>query len=66
MSHTLCLISLPEAGIIVGIAVILFGCKAVTQKSFYLQRTEDCMDTDHYCSQLDWSVMVLLHLLYEE
>ena len=34
MSHTLCLISLPEAGIIVGIAVILFGCKAVTQNPF--------------------------------
>ena len=34
MSHTLCLISLPEAGIIVGIAVILLGCKAVTQNPF--------------------------------
>lgn len=32
--HTLCLISLPEIGVIAGIAVVLFGCKAVTQNPF--------------------------------
>lgn len=34
MSHTLCLIGLPEFGIIVSVAVILFGCKAVSQNPF--------------------------------
>lgn len=34
MSHPLCLISLPEIGVIIGIAVILFGCKAVSQNPF--------------------------------
>lgn len=32
--HTICMISLPEMGYVVGIAVILFGCKAVTQNPF--------------------------------
>ena len=31
----ICWISLPEIGYIVGIAVILFGCKAVSQKPFH-------------------------------
>ena len=30
----ICWISLPEIGYIVGIAVILFGCKAVSQNPF--------------------------------
>lgn len=34
MPHTLCLISLPEIGMIVGVAVILFGCRAVMQNPF--------------------------------
>ena len=34
MSHILCLISLPEAGVIVGLAVILLGRKSVTQNPF--------------------------------
>lgn len=34
MPHTLCFISLPEIGIIIGIAVILFGCTAVKQNPF--------------------------------
>lgn len=32
--QTLCLIGLPEAGFIIGVAVILFGCKAVSQNPF--------------------------------
>ena len=34
MPHTLCMISLPEIGWIATIAVVLFGCKAVTQNPF--------------------------------
>lgn len=34
MPHTLCWISFPEIGVIVGIAVILFGCTAVYQNPF--------------------------------
>ncbi|MCC8142775.1 MAG: hypothetical protein LUD02_11820 [Tannerellaceae bacterium] len=34
MIETLCYISLPKIGYIVGIAVILFGTKAVTQNPF--------------------------------
>lgn len=34
MPHTLCMISLPEMGYIAGIAVILFGFKAVSQNPF--------------------------------
>jgi hypothetical protein len=34
MSHTLCLISLPEIGVILSIAIVLFGCKAVSQNPF--------------------------------
>lgn len=29
-----CLIGLPEFGLIIGIAVILFGCKAISQNPF--------------------------------
>lgn len=32
--QTLCMISLPEIGYILGIAVILFGCTAVMQNPF--------------------------------
>lgn len=32
--HTLCMISLPEIGVIAGIAVVLFGLKAVSQNPF--------------------------------
>lgn len=31
---TLCMISLPEIGYIIGVAVILFGCTAVFQNPF--------------------------------
>ncbi|RHJ82710.1 hypothetical protein [Parabacteroides sp. AM08-6] len=34
LPHTLCWISLPEIGVIAGVAVILFGCKAVSQNPF--------------------------------
>ncbi|MCS2891086.1 hypothetical protein [Parabacteroides faecis] len=50
MSHTLCLISLPEIGFIVGIAVILFGCKAVMQNPFISRGAENRMDTDYCCT----------------
>lgn len=34
MPQTICLIGLPEFGFIIGIAVILFGLKAVSQNPF--------------------------------
>lgn len=34
MPAIVCLIGLPEMGYIVGIAIILFGCKAVSQNPF--------------------------------
>lgn len=34
ISQTICLIGLPEIGLILGIAVILFGLKAVSQNPF--------------------------------
>ncbi len=34
ISQYLCWISLPEIGYIVGVAVILFGCKVVSQNPF--------------------------------
>ena len=34
MPHTLCMISLPELGVIASVAVILFGIKAVSQNPF--------------------------------
>jgi hypothetical protein len=37
-SPIFCLIGLPEFGLIVGIAVILFGCKAVSQNPFITKK----------------------------
>ena len=35
---SLTLISLPECGVIAGVAVVLFGCKAVSQNPFISRR----------------------------
>lgn len=38
MTNRVLMISLPEIGIIAGVAVILFGCKAVSQNPFISKR----------------------------
>ena len=62
MTTPLVFIGLPEVGYIVGIAVILFGCK----ESLHQQEAETAMDADDCRPQLGRVAVVLLHLLYKE
>ena len=61
----ICWISLPEIGYIVGIAVILFGCKAVSQNPF-ISKKQKFLDADDPVLELDRVVVVLLYIYMKE
>ena len=70
-SPVLAFIGIPELGMIAGIAVILFGCKAVSQNPFIDRKQKllwmlVALDVDDCSPELDWSAVVLLCFLYEE
>ena len=59
---SLTLISLPEFGVIAGVAVVLFGCKAVSQNPFISRRQK--LLWMHTIVMLNWIGLLWYYYIY--
>ncbi|OAV74685.1 hypothetical protein Barb7_01772 [Bacteroidales bacterium Barb7] len=62
IANRIAFISLPETGVIVGVAVILFGCKVVSQNPFINRRQKICWMLTILV--LNWIGLLLYYYLF--